>query len=196
MSSSFALIETVLNLLPLHKGWKVLDAACGMGKWGFLIKAHFSDIYVVGVDKSIDNLFIAKKSDSYDDLVLADVRRLPFRDMVVDCSLACEVIEHLSKDDGYEMIAELERVTRTKVLLTTPCADWWYCGKAVKEGGHITRWRPKEFKKIGFKVRGVGSKFGYKGRVASLVKHFILHPLSYVIPELGEFIVTVKEKRS
>jgi len=186
VSSSPLLIESVLLLLSPHKKAKVLDAACGFGKWGFLIKIHY-DVEVIGIDLSINNL--AKRN--YDELIMADVRYLPFKDLAMDYSLACEIIEHLSKEGGIKMIKELERVTKKKILLTTPYASWYY--EKPKVNGHITKWKPKEFKEMGFKVRGIGSKFSFKGKLMFVVKHFILKPLAYIVPEIGEFLIAIKK---
>jgi len=192
MSSSPSLIEAVLTLLAPHKNSYVADIACGMGKWGLLLRIHNQELYIVGVDLSVRNIKVAKMTRAYDDLIIADARQLPFRNHTIDYVMACEVIEHLNRNDGIKMIFELERIARIKILLTTPYARWWYT--YVK--GHITRHSPKEFRRLGFKVRGVGSKLDSKNKIASLLKHFILKPLAYVLPEIGEFIIAIKTKKA
>lgn len=191
MSSSHYLIQEVLTLLlPLNSS-SILDAACGRGKWGFLIKLHLKDMYVIGLDLSIENLLTAKKSGAYDDVIHGDVRHLPFRDGAIRASLACEVIEHLTRVDGVLMLKELMRVTRKEVLITTPYAEWWFDSRN-RAGGHITRWHPRELRRFGFKVRGIGSRFRVRGKFAYLLREFVLSPASYVIPEIGEFLIAIK----
>ncbi|RLI96132.1 MAG: hypothetical protein DRP00_05825 [Candidatus Aenigmatarchaeota archaeon] len=190
MSSSPFLIEDVLTLLTPQKDSLVADVACGMGKWGLLLRIHHQKLYIVGVDLSTKNISLAKATHAYDDLIIADARQLPFRDHSIDYVMACEVIEHLNRRDGIRMIYELERIASLKILLTIPYAVWWY----TKVRGHITRYSPKELRKLGFKVRGIGSNMQSKNRIGSLLRHFILKPLAYVIPEMGEFLVAIKEQ--
>ena len=191
MSSSHYLIQEVLtHILPFASS-KILDAACGKGKWGFLIKVHSENAYVIGLDLSIENLFIAKRSRAYDDLIMSDIKHLPFRNKAIDTSLACEVIEHLTKTDGALMIREMMRITRIRILITTPHAEWWFDSKS-RADGHITKWHPKELRKFGFKVRGIGSRFRLKGKFAWLLRQFIFNPASYIIPEIGEFLIAIK----
>lgn len=194
MSSNPLIIEAVLTHIfstyP-HPYTRVADVACGIGKWGLLLRMHFQKLYIIGVDLSINNLSKAKMTKAYDDLIIADARQLPFRDSILDFTMACEIIEHLTKNDGTRMVSELERVTRVKILLTTPYAKWWHTEDWVRRG-HITRYHPRELRKFGFKVRGIDSNIQSKGKLFSLFKHFILKPLAYVIPEIGAFLVATK----
>jgi hypothetical protein len=83
------------------------------------------------------------------------------------------------------------RVTRKEVLITTPYAEWWFDSRN-RAGGHITRWHPRELRRFGFKVRGIGSRFRVRGKFAYLLREFVLSPASYVIPEIGEFLIAIK----
>lgn len=190
MSSSPLLIEAVLTLFTPQKNSYVADVACGVGKWGLLLRMHYQELYIVGVDLSVKNVFIAKATHAYDDLIIADAKRLPFRDHTIDYVMACEVIEHLNKCDGIKMIYELERIARLKILLTIPYARWWY----AKVKGHIMRYSPKELRSLGFKVRGIGSNLQSKNKIGSLLRHFALKPLAYIIPEIGEFLIAIRDQ--
>lgn len=198
MSSPPFLIEAVLTMLFPKKNTYVTDVGCGIGKWGLLLRMQFPyhELYILGVDISKKNLLIAKKTQAYDDLIIADARQLPFRDSILDYAMACEIIEHVDKGSGIKIISELERVTNIKILLTTPYAKWWHEDEAAKAVGHITRYQPGELRKIGFKVHGIGLNLRAKGKLFHVIKNFILKPLVYVIPEMGEFLVATKSPKT
>jgi ubiquinone/menaquinone biosynthesis C-methylase UbiE len=58
------------------------------------------------------------KDRSKIDLILADARHLPFRDLSVDIVLCSEVLEHLY--DPLQALSELLRIFRNTLLLTVP----------------------------------------------------------------------------
>ena len=171
----------------------VLDIGSGYGKWGFLMKLHSfkKKPYIIGVDFSLEHIRLAQKASMYDELVLADATKLPFRDRTVDIALVCEVIEHTSKKDGLNLLNEAERVTQQRVIATTPQLYESFIGSP----DHITKWDIEELKALGYKVRGAGlAVFNKKrGKIASLLRHFILKPLVYVFPSISEFMVCIKD---
>jgi 2-polyprenyl-3-methyl-5-hydroxy-6-metoxy-1,4-benzoquinol methylase len=79
-----------------------------------------AETYIVGLDIFRGNLMFCRKYGAYDDLVLADIRKLPFRDNCIDVILACEVIEHVEKKEGEEFLKETDRVNNVRILITTP----------------------------------------------------------------------------
>jgi ubiquinone/menaquinone biosynthesis C-methylase UbiE len=84
---------------------RVLDLGCGSGRmalWNRDLGA-----WTIGVDVSP---FFAQESRSTIDLVLGDLRRLPFGDASFDKAYALDVLEHLSHDAAREMLAEAARV--------------------------------------------------------------------------------------
>ncbi|MEW6515920.1 MAG: class I SAM-dependent methyltransferase [candidate division FCPU426 bacterium] len=52
--------------------------------------------------------------------ICADVRRLPLPDNAVDFALCCQVLEHLPFAELGSAVAELARVSRTRVLISVP----------------------------------------------------------------------------
>ncbi len=107
--------STVLGLI---KGKTVLDCGCGIGRWGYLLRKK--GFTVIGFDLKKSNLLQAKKYSRYQDLVVADAKCLPFKDSTFDCLTAIEVLEHLPKTEGKQFLNETKRLTRHKVVLTTP----------------------------------------------------------------------------
>ncbi len=75
-------------------------------------------------------------------------------DRAVDSSFLVDVIEHLPKDEGWKVLAELERVTRRQLVVFTPLGfmpqhhapgekdRWGLDGAAFQE--HLSGWLPEE----------------------------------------------------
>jgi hypothetical protein len=91
----------------------------------------------------------------YEELVQVKVPILPFKEKSVDVSLACEILEHLSKHDGYLLLNESERVSRSLVITSSPMG--WpreeIYGNPYEK--HISEWKPEEFEGLGYKVKVV-----------------------------------------
>jgi len=96
----------VLGVLLSIKPSSLLDIGCGYGFWGFIAKRSADSLsYVVGLDLDSDRLARAKAV--YDDVVLADARRLPFRASSFDTVLAIEVLHGL---EGGELATTLKQI--------------------------------------------------------------------------------------
>jgi len=139
--------------MPLG-GW-VLDAGCGTGLFGVVMKAmrRLSLPQLVGCDVFAPYLEAVPK-DVYDDLVCCDIAYLPFRERCFSGVAAVEVIEHLDKVRGLHALKEFERVSRGNIVLTTPRG---YQVKRGEDGNpfqtHLSGWGAAEFRRLGYKVR-------------------------------------------
>jgi SAM-dependent methyltransferase len=83
----------------------VLDLGCGSGRfamWNLDSGAHF-----VGVDTGT---FFAAESRASLDLVVGELRKLPFADGSVTKAYAIDVVEHLSPESLDAMLGEINRV--------------------------------------------------------------------------------------
>jgi len=81
----------------------VLDVGCGMN-W---LKLFGFD--VIGID-------LAENSRAD---IIADARMLPLRSKSVDVAVSIEVIEHLPREGGERLVAELARVARRCIAVST-----------------------------------------------------------------------------
>jgi len=114
-------IDEIFNEIPPIAS-SILDVGCGKGTVAALIKTMATiwpeKCYIIGIDISAYLLNFAKRY--YDDVIQAHASFLPFRDKTFDAVISVEVLEHLTKREGYRMLAEIERITRKKIIITTP----------------------------------------------------------------------------
>jgi 2-polyprenyl-3-methyl-5-hydroxy-6-metoxy-1,4-benzoquinol methylase len=113
-----------------------LDVGCSEGYFSNVVRDRFG-AEVWGVDLS--TVALAKAHENYGlSVAAADAKRLPFSDGSFDLVYSTEVIEHVL--DPELMIAELRRVSRGIVLVTTPVsqtADEHEPDFDLKHEGHI-----------------------------------------------------------
>lgn len=76
--------------------------------------------YFVGIDFSPRAVAYATKYGAYDRVVLAESAALPLETDEVDVSMSLENLEHLYPDEVESALAELVRVARQRIVITTP----------------------------------------------------------------------------
>lgn len=96
----------------LDLGGRVLELGCGNGKTAAALAQRGAE--VVAVDFSVSGLRACRRSigDERLDVVLADVRLLPFSDRAFDAVVASHVLGHLLQDGREEAMREARRVLR------------------------------------------------------------------------------------
>lgn len=109
-----------LFAVPLVRGRRVLDIACGTG-YGLEILAAAARA-VVGVDANWDAARMAASQAR--DVILGDGARLPFPDAAFDAITSFETLEHLEERDRF--LSELRRVLKPGgvCVLSTPNANY------------------------------------------------------------------------
>ena len=170
-----------------------LDVGCGIGNFAKPLinenKSVFAVSYAIGVDIFLPSLLIAKKV--YDDVVRCDIRFLPFRHASCDIVLVSQTIEHLEKNDGLSLIKDLEKISKSTLIITVPVG---YNPKQHLEDDnpwqlHKSAWYPDEFKACGFKVYGyAGARFLFGERGEYKLKSRILWPLFFTLSLLTQCI--------
>jgi SAM-dependent methyltransferase len=131
----------------------VLDLGCGASCW----LQTGSSRYSVGVDVFEPDLQESKRKGLHTHYILGDVRKIEFKDGSFDGVLASEVIEHLTKEEGYELVKNMTRWARKKVIISTPNGE--VHGSQIMidfnpHQRHMSGWNIDEFKRLGFKVHG------------------------------------------
>lgn len=141
----------------------VLEAGIGRGNFLRLLRWRRPRLVLAGVDVWEPYVRAAVAARLAPRLAVADVRALPFADKSFDVALCIEVIEHLTMDQGAVVIAELERVARRQVIISTTAIPLDHEEIVQREHPadgnahmvHQSEWEPQAFQRFGYTVRGM-----------------------------------------
>jgi SAM-dependent methyltransferase len=97
----------------------VIDIGCGLGFSAVLLRSYIGySGYLVGLDIIADKVLKAKKLGLYDDLVVGDATKPPFRTEAFDALISLEVFHQLS---GEALASNQETVKKSgSVILALP----------------------------------------------------------------------------
>ena len=132
---------------------RILDVGCGGNSPIQFVKAisHGVDGYEPAIRKGMER----KTHSAFTVLDVRDVSTV-FSPKSFDAVVALDVIEHLSKEDGYALIRDMETIATSKVVIFTPNG---FLPQVSKEHGdlqeHLSGWDWVEMRNMGFTVRGV-----------------------------------------
>ena len=93
------------QFLDMRSGDVVLDLGCGSGR--FCVWSLESGAHVIGIDTGT---FFAAEARSGVDLVVGELRRLPFADGSITKAYTIDVLEHLSQEGLMTTLREVSRV--------------------------------------------------------------------------------------
>ncbi len=192
-------------ILPLLVGETVLDAGCGLGRWGVLIEANYwearlpSPPAVDGFDAFGPNVERCRQRGAY--------RRVWEQTLpselagTWDTVLACEIVEHIDQAAVGEVLDILEAAATKRIIVTTPNAPLLREGCDTPVGfnpyeAHKSYVPAATFRERGYRIRGAG--FGrYNSRLAKTAKRaHIRSSLTFVprrFPAIAETLVAVKD---
>lgn len=181
----------------------ILDIGYGQGTPMSRVNKR-KKIFSVGCDIYLPCLTKCKQRRTHDALVLCDARMLPFKSKSFNVVLCTQVLEHLDKQEGQNLLRAMERIARKKVVITTPTGS---LERMAQNGNpyqrHKTGWFPDELKGEGYKVRGYGgfkllNRLFYRIPGARFWFDYIddfllgLVPLVYFFPRLAWGMMCVK----
>jgi methionine biosynthesis protein MetW len=117
----------VLSLFDANPEARLLDIGCDDGEFTLKVAEKIGTRHVFGIDVVRESVERAKARgiDCYEaDL---DEARFPFEDESFDAVCANQIIEHLSKTDGF--IREIRRVLKVGgyAVISTPNVAAWHC---------------------------------------------------------------------
>lgn len=153
--------------------------------------------YSVGLDIFLPFILYSKQTNTYDDCVLCDIRYLPIREKTFEVVLCIDVIGYLSKNDGFQLIQDLERIARTQVIISAPIDvrvhRHYFPYFSIVWGSQKPKsvWVTSEFKKLGYKVRGDIGPFLLPLDLAYILSFFL--PLTYFAPNSSYHMICIKE---
>jgi SAM-dependent methyltransferase len=199
----FTVMWTVRRVFPWNTK-SVLDVGCGRGEPMRFLRREAHTLRV-GADIFMPYLLEARRSSTHDWYVMCDVRKLPFVTKVFDVVLCLEVLEHLDRDEGVRLLADMERIARKRVIISTPAGRYEqheYNNNPYQAHKYI--WQPSELKGLGYRVIGHGLRWltGLAGVQSPLpvflhplvrAAWVVSGPLSMAFPDLAGGTVCVKE---
>jgi SAM-dependent methyltransferase/uncharacterized protein YbaR (Trm112 family) len=96
--------DMMRRMLDPRPGEAVLDLGCGAGKLALFAAAD--GVRSAGID--VAPFFLPRAAREVD-LVLGDLRRLPFRKAAFPCAFSLDVLEHLDEDGVRDVLVEARR---------------------------------------------------------------------------------------
>jgi SAM-dependent methyltransferase len=181
---------TFQRYLPLSSAWNIgrllrkkeysfLDVGCGNGSGLDRFVGKFT-LNITGIDIFQPYINKLKNTGRYVNLVIGDIRYLPFKPKSFNSILCTEVIEHLTKDEGLHLLSQFEIVARKSIIITTPSG---FLKRQKHDGNlhqlHISGWSPQDFIDLGYKVIPCVFRYPIPLEEENLFRFFIRHILTY-----------------
>ena len=153
----------------------------------------------MGVDMDKGRLLEAKQAGFHDNYVMADVMTLGFAPKSFDVVLSVDLIEHLTKEEGFRLIQKMETIAKGKVIIVTPNGFEQIRGDKLRQV-HKCGWELSELRDMGYNIKGL---WGLKV-LRPMRRYTILWPLwgiisgltqklTYFFPRIAGAIFAVKE---
>ncbi len=95
----------------------VVDLGCGTS---YILQHVEGKFHSIGVDAFVPYLEISKKKGIHSEYICENIFTVTFPPKSVDCTIMFEVIEHVFKNEGYELIKKMEAWSKKKIIITTP----------------------------------------------------------------------------
>lgn len=148
--------ETLLQDEVLDGCETLLDVGCGraspVGEFSHRLRAS------MGVDRHAPYLAESREKRLHSEYRQIDVMEIgdAFAPGSFDCVVALDLIEHLPKDAGLDLLRMMERIARRKVIVFTPTGflpQTAYDDNSLQE--HLSGWEPEEMRRMGYRVIGL-----------------------------------------
>lgn len=131
-----------------------LDVGCG--EYSILTALRPYGFHSVGIDVWPDQIEKVRRLNAHDDYVVGDVRTLDLGRQF-DVVVLNHVIEHVSRDEGVELLRRLEGLARRLLVVSTPNG---FLEQVPVDGNpfqrHWSGWFPHDFEARGYTVFGSG----------------------------------------
>lgn len=182
----------------LKEDESVLDLGCGRNSSLRCCSVSYS----VGVELFEPYLEESKKMEIHNEYILADIRKVEFKPKSFDSILALDVLEHLTKKEGLNLIKKMENIARKRIIIFTPngylCQDE-YDGNEVQV--HKSGWTVGEFKKLGYEVKGINgwkplrkekAEFRFRPIIINSLFSDLTQTMTYYYPRFAFRLLAVK----
>jgi SAM-dependent methyltransferase len=189
--------------LAVGDAGSVLDVGCGADSPLGRFAAKYPR--TVGVDLCAEAVAASRAAGTHDEYAVLDVCKIgsAFEPASFDAVVAFDLIEHLDRDDGFELLRTMERIARRRVVVFTPNGFLPQCGSADNAlQHHRSGWTAQDFRLRGYDVAGVHglrALRGYKGSIRWRPRRLwgivsdLTQPHVYRRPSLAFHLLCVKE---
>lgn len=146
----------------------VLDIGCGSNSPLAKINKHFLS---TGIDIHKPSIEISKKNKIHDTYKIGDVFMIDvlFKGKKFEAVVALDLIEHLPRQKGRELLKKMTDIAMKKVILLTPngfVEQIPYDGNSFQK--HLSGWTVEDFTKLGFRVYGMRGLKWLRGEYATI----------------------------
>jgi len=168
-TSTHFMLTTMVREIMDAKPETMLDVGIGFGKWGFFAREYIdvkaNRIYPGQWTLKIDGIEIWERYANgfpwlptiYDNIIMGDACKviddLPDYDLIV----VADIIEHLPKEAGEELLRKCMRKSKKVCLLSIPLGDW--TGNRIFDNNiyekHMSVWNLEELRNIASEERVV-----------------------------------------
>ncbi len=146
----------------------LLDVGCGSGS---PIKIFSHKLHAEGVDAFIPSIEKSKQQkihNKYHNIDVLDIDK-QFESNSFDCVVALDLIEHLEKEKGLELMQKMEKIAKKRVIIFTPNG---FLPQGEFENNpwqiHRSGWEVEEMQKYGYNVYGINGLKGIRGEFATI----------------------------
>ena len=161
----------------------LLDLGCGNNS----LVQYISVPYSVGVDLFQSYLEESQRKGIHSEYILADITKVQFKENSFDNVFISHVLEHMSLEEGYELIGKAKGWSKKKVVVSTPNG---FLRQDTYDNNpwqtHKSGWRQDELKGLDFKVYGLAGWKSLRGSMAQL--RFKPTPLWRIISAVSQLI--------
>lgn len=141
----------------------VLDLGCGPSS---PLKNCKNVKYSIGIEAFIPYLKESQERQIHSEYINKKIEEVDFQENSFDAIIMTEVLEHMSKGAGEELLRKAEKWAKKKIVLSTP--NGYFPMDGVDENiyqKHLSGWSIEDLKTIGYKVKGLsGAKIMYSGK--------------------------------
>ncbi len=135
---------------------RVLDIGCGYGATGLYIRTRTYKngwCHLVGIDPFQEYVSLQRRMNIYDEVYQDYGENLEFLDKEFDIAIAQHTIEHCTKEIGFKLLDNMERMAK-RVIICTP-NGYTESGPLDnnQDNHHRSGWHSEDFKKRGYHTR-------------------------------------------
>ena len=188
----------------------ILDLGCEDGRLLSLL-SDGKNWEVTGVDIFQANINRAAKKKIFVKVIKGDIvktsKKLIKEEKKYDVVFCSQVIEHLGRKDGEELLSMVDKLAKKKVIMGTPRGFMEQPEAFLGNNPHQVHksgWTEDDFRKRGYKVYGVGfgpvwSEEGlgrtYSKSITILANiiSYIFSPIVFYLPSLASGIICIKK---